>query len=108
MTYIEMAQNSLVEDLAHIVKYDRKADAAKAAHKIICEHVRASGQDPKWEVMIKNPEETLEHIGSKNWWVCWECGPTSWGVEASMSLVMKNEHWYCETYWGFDLIFCDS
>jgi len=69
------------------------------------------GQDPNYEVQIYSPEESQKRGYTSGWQVVWECGPENWGVSQSMATVMSGmiPPWgFCETHWGFDLIFVEE
>lgn len=83
-------------------KYKTQAGAAKALYKALCAQCKALGMDPKHEVWIKSPSESMDHgYVSSAWHVCWESGPFDWAV----SVFAHGEWGHCETYWGFDLAF---
>lgn len=84
-------------------EYKTKAGAAKAAYEAICAYVRELGMDPEHEVWIKNPEESREHGYTTSWHVCWESGPYQWAIGRFIS----GPWGFCETHWGFDLIFTE-
>ena len=82
--------------------YKTKASAAKGLYKAICNLCHQLGYDPKGEVWIKNPQESLAHgyVG-KAWHVSWECGPYEWAC----GICADGKWGHCETFWGFDLAF---
>jgi len=97
----------LVELGKGLGKYKTKAGAAAFAYKILKAAALESGGSrlvthPDVEVWIKSPEDSEIHgyVGSA-WHVCWESGPTDWAVGS----YLHGPWGYCETYWGFDLIF---
>ncbi|QXN72565.1 hypothetical protein RCTIPTONUS_95 [Rhodobacter phage RcTiptonus] len=80
-----------------------KEAAARALHEALCKQAVLAGMSPASEVHIYTPEETEERGYRKCWWVMWEAGPYAWGCSAFI-----NGPWgYCETYFGFDLMFTD-
>ena len=81
--------------------------AARAAFVVLCALASDEGQDPAWEVWIKTPDEAHEHVGARCWMVCWEAGPSTWGVGATF-LAMRAIGRLVETHWGFDLLFWDE
>jgi len=87
---------------AAIKRGSTPANAAKAAHRAICEIAAEEGQTPSIEVWIKGPKE--DHAGGNCWMVCWEAGPWQWGVNASFT-AMQASGLLVETYYGFDLLF---
>jgi hypothetical protein len=84
--------------------YQTKEAAAKALYSALCDLCKAIGMDPAHEVWIKSPAESERHgyVG-RHWHVCWESGPYEW----SAGLFASGPWGYCESYWGFDLIFTD-
>jgi hypothetical protein len=89
--------------------YTSKAAAADALYKHLRELAAAIGQNPDIEVAILNPEQAEAHGVGRNWWVCWEAGPSMWAVGYSLSGLARNFEagWYTEPYYGFDLSFCE-
>ena len=83
--------------------YKTKAQAAKALYKALCKKCEEYGQDPTWEVWIKNPEESAGDGLGHTWHVCWESGPYNWGCY----LFAGGKWGHVETYWGFDAAFYD-
>lgn len=83
-------------------KFKTASEAAQAAHRAIKQDCVEYGMDPNFEVSIKTPKESPNFApGEPVWWVCWESGPASWAVAQFI-----NGPWgFCETHWGFDLIF---
>lgn len=83
-------------------------EAANAAYLALVMDCAESGEDPNHEVQIYSPEESQERGYTSGWHLVWECGPTNWGVSQSMASVTSGmiPQWgFCETQWGFDLIF---
>lgn len=87
---------------------DEPEAAAREAYAYVRELSAKMGQDPDIETSIFAPGEREESDGS--WWVIWESGPYDWAIEVSLDGRRRTyaENWYCETYWGFDLIFVDE
>ena len=82
--------------------YKTSAEAAKALYAALCKKCAASGMDPKEEVWISSPAESLERgLVGKVWHVCWESGPYDWACS-----VFAGGQWgHVETHYGFDLAF---
>lgn len=95
----------LFRDMPDLSQYRRPADAAKAAYKFVRKLSEEAGQNPDIETAIYKPGEREESSGS--WWVVWESGPYDWAVTVTCDGRDRtySREWYCETYWGFDLIF---
>lgn len=106
-------------------RYRTSEDAAHAFWAHIQLVARAMGMNPGIETFIKSPKKTRKHLrdprfgdGPESWWVCFEAGPYSWAVQSTLSGVADIQTLYtvstqgpwgfCETYWGFDLLFCDD
>lgn len=91
-------------DLGRLYPSDPEA-AAKAAYEWLRKKSAEIGQTPDLEVGISPPGTRSE--GGDNWWVVWEAGPHDWGVLVTLDGKNRTygKTWYCETYYGFDLIF---
>ena len=83
--------------------HQTKEGAAKALYEALCGLCKEMGGDPSY-IWIKSPAESEAHgyVGAR-WHVCWEDGPYDWACGAFVT----GPWGYCETYWGFDLIFVD-
>jgi hypothetical protein len=80
--------------------YKTKEAAARGLYDALVKENRRRG-GPDGEVIIRSPAEKL--FGYECWTVCWESGPYQWGCSAFI-----NGPWgFCETYYGFDLMFVD-
>ena len=89
-------------------QFESAKDAANTAYLALVMDSAEADQDPNYEVQIYSPEESQERGYTSGWHVIWECGPADWGVSQSMQVIsggMIPPWGYCETYWGFDLIF---
>lgn len=90
-------------DQVDFAGYTTAAGAAKAAHKALRKDCVEWGQDPDFEVFIYSPEQSKERGYTQGWQVVWECGPDNWGIR-----FISGPWGFCETYWGFDLTFCEE
>ena len=91
--------------------FESAEEAANAAYLALILDCLDYGQDPNYEVQIYSPEESQVRGYTSGWQVVWECGPENWGVSQSMASVMSGmiPPWgFCETQWGFDLIFVEE
>ena len=78
-------------------EHDTKESAARALYRALRDPCIAMGMDPDVELILRTPDE----CGS--WWILWESGPAYWSVA-----VFAMGSWgFCETEYGFDLIFTD-
>ena len=93
---------TLIETLGYDPrKYKTAAGAAKGLYRLLREHVLEKGMNPDIECFIHSPSEAKEHGYVKSWHVCWESGPYGWAI----GTFVGGPWGYCETYWGFDLVF---
>lgn len=91
--------------------FDKVEDAASAAYLAICADCTDTGQSFADEVQLYSPEQSAERGYTSGWHLVWECGPENWGVSESMHIVLSGilPPWgFCETHWGFDLIFVEE
>lgn len=90
-------------------QYTTKAGAAKALHKALSALAKASGQNPKIEVILQTPEQAKLSIGSEFWRVIWEAGPYEWAIGASMQChnMSRDGGWFTEPHYSFDLCFVE-
>jgi len=91
--------------------FESAEEAANAAYLALVMDCAEADLDPNWEVKIYSPEESQKRGYTTNWQVTWESGPHYWGVEQSMAIVTSGiiPPWgFCETQWGFDLIFVEE
>ena len=117
-------------------RYTTAEDAAKAFHKHLRRLFDVGGPYAGWkfdvETFCKSPEQSIAHSSYKDcqdfeivrhWWVCFEAGPHCWAVGTSMvnaysaieptvdNLLVRcipGPWGFCETFWGFDLVFIDE
>jgi len=54
------------------------------------------------EIFVTTPEVTKKRGYGNGWMVCYEAGPSNWGVGETWNY--NNREVLCETYWGFDLL----
>ena len=86
-------------------KYATIAGAANACYNALVKASKEYGQDPSYEVFIRNPQETFEAGYGKYWQVSWESGPYEWAIGASFKITGP---WgYTEPYYSFDLCFVE-
>ena len=91
--------------------FESAEEAANAAYLALVLDCAEAGEDPNHEVQIYSPEESCERGFTTHWHLVWECGPASWGLYQSMDVVSGGilPPWgFCETQWGFDLIFVEE
>ena len=91
--------------------FESAEEAANAAYLALVMDCVDYGQDPNYEVQIYSPEQSQKRGYTSGWHLVWECGPTSWGLHESMGIVSGGivPPWgFCETHWGFDLIFVEE
>lgn len=89
---------------------------AALAYRAVWEACRADGDNPSWETFATSPDQTSERGFGSSYMVCWESGPSDWGIYCDGSSMVSNEghpfefpvpkSHYLETYWGFDVLFC--
>lgn len=91
-----------------------KAEAAKQLYAALKEQARRTGHIPECEVMMSDDHSNFKEIDEGDIWVAYEAGPHDWGVGYSLgscpdsySFPESIQDWYLETYYGFDVIFCD-
>ena len=91
--------------------FESAEEAANVAYLALVMDCAEYGQDPNWEVVLYNPEESKDRGYTSGWHLIWESGPPQWGVGQSMAIVTSGiiPPWgFCETQWGFDLIFVEE
>lgn len=91
--------------------FESVEEAANAAYLALVMDCAEAGLDPNWEVVLYNPEESKDRGHTSGWHLIWESGPHQWGVSQSMATVTSGmiPPWgFCETQWGFDLIFVEE
>ena len=91
--------------------FDSAEEAANAAYLALVMDCTDAGLDPNYEVRIYSPEESEQRGYTTCWHVTWESGPHQWGVGQSMAVITGGivPPWgFCETHWGFDLIFVEE
>lgn len=123
MTLINKVKISIMQKKPiDLTKYSAE-EAAKVLFKEICKHVIVSGQDPKSECCLLNPEEANEAGYGSNWRVLWEGGPAYWGTNIICKssiyadsylpntpvepefIISGKENWTADSSLGFDLGF---
>lgn len=60
-----------------------------------------------WEVFALTPEDAREHMGYDTYVLCWESGPSHWGLfpeDRCPGFPPTNRKIFTETHWGFDVI----
>ena len=91
--------------------FESAEEAANAAYLALVMDCADAGEDPNHEVQIYSPEESQKRGYTDGWHLVWECGPPNWAVHRSMAIVTSGiiPPWgFCETQWGFDLIFVEE
>ncbi len=90
-------------------------EAALVAYATLIRWMTADGHSPRsvgWETFLLNPEQSANHYAGPHWHLCYESGPSGWGDFGRSKVVpaeLRDGPWgYCETYWGFDLIFVED
>lgn len=89
-------------------------DAVVRAAACIIRAACAEGQSAAYEVLIFPPEQKT-HVGSGQWRLCWEAGPSNWAISGEVvpfryrgGPLSPNTDWYVEPYYGFDLCYCND
>ena len=77
-------------------------EAAHMFHTALVKEADAAGYSTKY-IYLWSPEETNERGYGNCWSVFFEDGPYDWGID--LSIKMHGKTFYCETYYGFDLLF---
>lgn len=101
----ELTEKEFFEHFPDLSEIDDPGEAARKAYEYIRQSAVACDMDPDIETFIAKPDEREESGG--NWWVVWEAGFYDWGLNLSFDkrVSSKRGKWFCECYWGFDLIF---
>lgn len=92
-------------DLAALYPADPE-HAAKHLYAYLYRVAESWGYKPEIELGIYSPDERQSESGNA-WWVMWESGPYDWGLTYTMDGKDRTyaDGWFCECYWGFDVIF---
>ena len=100
---MDMETQYLIETTPDLSQYKSPAGAAKALHRHLTKIAESWGMYGLDLPQIYAPNERGE---VKSWWVVWESGPSEWGTYfTGYREDAYTPNWYCELYWGFDMIF---
>jgi hypothetical protein len=109
---------AFVEEVEASPSSGRVATAREAAlrgYAALLRHALDVGETPRglsWETFCLPPDLALAHSTGGfsgpvvGWWLCWESG--DWDQNPVPTRFCSGPWGYCESQWGFDLIFVDD